>query len=89
MTKKEKLILLIPALWASVFDTVITVVHQSKEYWGGDLKEANEANPIGALFMKYHVSGLFILSALWWILIGCFGLLPTKEKFPEFFFCLH
>ena len=73
------LILLIPALWASVFDTVITVVHQSKEYWSGDLKEANEGNPIGALFMKYHVSGLFILSALWWVLIGVLGYyLPGK-----------
>jgi hypothetical protein len=79
MTKKEKLTLLIPALWASLFDTVITIVHQSKDYWSGDLKAANEANPIGAVFMKYHVAGLFILSALWMILVSVLGYyLPRK-----------
>lgn len=73
MTRKEKLILLIPALWTCLFDTVITIVHQSKEYWSGDLKVANEGNPIGALFMRNHVSGLFIISAFWLILIGVLG----------------
>lgn len=79
MTKKEKLILLIPPLWASLFDIVITIIFQPKEYWSGELSAANEGNPIGAMFMKHHVSGLFIISILWLILIGVLGYyLPRK-----------
>lgn len=61
MTSKNKILLLIPALYTSMFDIAITVIHQSKEYWNGDLSKANEGNPIGAFFMKNHVSGLFII----------------------------
>jgi uncharacterized membrane protein len=79
MTKKEKLILLIPPLWASLFDIAITIIYQPTEYWSGKLNAANEGNPIGALFMKHHVSGLFIISILWLILIGVLGYyLPRK-----------
>jgi hypothetical protein len=73
MTRKQRLLLLIPALWASLFDIVITIVHQPKEYWSGDLKAGNEGNPIGALFMRNHVSGIFVISILWLILIGVLG----------------
>ena len=47
MNKRKKLLALIPALWASLFDTVITIVHQPKEYWNGNLNVGNEANDIG------------------------------------------
>ena len=36
MTKAIKLLLLIPALWTSLFDIGITTLHQSEEYWRGD-----------------------------------------------------
>ena len=65
MTRRSKLLFLVPALWTSLFDTTITVIHQPKEYWNGDLSKANEGNPIGALFMGNHVSGLFIISGFW------------------------
>jgi hypothetical protein len=79
MIKREKLIILIPALWASLFDITITIVHQSKEYWNGNLNMANEANPIGNFMMKNHVSGIFIISIIWLILIGVLGYyLPKK-----------
>ena len=81
MTRKDKLLLLIPALWTSIFDVTITVIYQSKEYWDGDLTKANEGNPIGALFMKNHVSGLFVISGLWIITIGLLGyFLPRQAR---------
>ena len=79
MNKTKKLLALIPALWASLFDTVITIVHQPKEYWNGNLNTANEANDIGNFMMKQHVSGIFIVCGIWIILIAILGFyLPKK-----------
>jgi len=89
MTRKDKLLLLVPALWTSIFDITITVIHQSKEYWEGDLAKANEGNPIGALFMKNHVSGLFVISGLWIIAIGLLGyFLPRQASKIFLLFCV-
>ncbi len=89
MTRKDKLLLLVPALWTSIFDITITIIHQSREYWNGDLTKANEGNPIGALFMRNHVSGLFIISGLWIIIIGLLGyFLPQKIKKIFLLFCV-
>ena len=89
MTRKDKLLLLVPALWTSIFDITITVIHQSKEYWDGDLTKANEGNPIGALFMKNHVSGLFVISGLWIITIGLLGyFLPRQASKIFLLFCV-
>ncbi|WP_282035909.1 hypothetical protein [Saccharicrinis aurantiacus] len=75
----KKLVLAIPALWASIFDSVITIVHQPSEYWDGNLNKANEANPIGNFMMNYHTSGIFILCGLWIIAIALLGrYLPLK-----------
>lgn len=79
MTKKQKLLALIPPLWASIFDIAITIVHQPAEYWSGELTQANEGNPIGSFFMSNHISGIFIISIVWIgivIALGCF--LPRK-----------
>ena len=79
MTKREKLLALIPALWASLFDAIITIKGQSEAYWGGNLNMANEANPIGNFMMKHHVSGIFVVCGLWFILIAILGYyLPKK-----------
>ena len=79
MNKKEKLLALIPALWAALFDTIITITGQSAEYWNGNLDMANEGNPIGNFMMRNHVSGIFIVCGLWLILIGILGYyLPRK-----------
>ncbi|GGG46057.1 hypothetical protein [Bizionia arctica] len=79
MIKRVKLLALIPALWASLFDAVITIAHQPKAYWDGDLNLANEANTIGHFVMNQHVSGIFVLCAFWLILIGFIGYyLPKK-----------
>jgi hypothetical protein len=76
---KNKLTLLLPAFWACIFDETITIVKQKAEYWSGNLNAANEGNPIGAAFMQYHVSGIFVISAIWPILIGVIGLyLPAR-----------
>ncbi|MBD2756878.1 hypothetical protein [Spirosoma validum] len=76
---KNKFLILIPAYWACLFDEAITIVHQPAAYWNGNLNRANEANPIGALFMKSHVSGIFLLSILWLIAIGVIGyFLPLR-----------
>ncbi|WP_421920068.1 hypothetical protein [Marinifilum sp.] len=81
MNKKEKLLALIPALWVSLFDTIITILGQSNEYWNGNLSMANEGNPIGNFMMKNHVSGIFIVCGLWMILIGILGYyLPRKAS---------
>jgi len=70
---------LIPALWACLFDIVITILHQPTEYWSGDLNQANEGNPFGAFFMKTHISGIFTISAVWIILVIALGyFLPRR-----------
>ena len=79
MNNKGKILALIPALWTSLFDTIITIKGQSEEYWNGNLNMANEANPIGNFMMKNHVSGIFIICGIWLILIGVLGYyLPKK-----------
>jgi len=81
MKKNHRLLLLIPALWASVFDIFITSFWQDPDYWKGDLSKANEGNPIGAWFMSQHVSGLFVISIIWIILIAVLGYyLPAKLR---------
>jgi len=81
MKNTHKLLLLIPALWASIFDIFITTFFQNPDYWKGDLSKAKEGNPIGAWFMSQHVSGLFIISIIWVILIGVLGYyLPAKLR---------
>ena len=89
MTRKDKLLLSIPALWTCIFDTTITIIYQPKEYWNGDLTKANEGNPIGALFMENHVAGLFIISSLWILIIGLLGyFLPRRFGKIFLLFCV-
>ncbi|WP_296622134.1 hypothetical protein [Marivirga sp.] len=89
MKKNHKLLLLIPALWASIFDIFITTFFQNPDYWKGDLSKRREGNPIGDWFMSQHVSGLFIISAIWVILIGVLGYyLPAKLRKIFLLFCL-
>jgi hypothetical protein len=77
--KNTKLLLLIPALWASLLDIGLTIYGQSSDYWKGNLKVANEGNPIGVTFMKNHVSGIFLVCGIWIILIVVLGYyLPRK-----------
>ncbi|KUJ62100.1 hypothetical protein AR687_08730 [Flavobacteriaceae bacterium CRH] len=80
----SKFILLIPAYWACLFDEIITIVNQSDAYWKGDLSKANEGNPIGAFVMAHHTSGLFIISALWLVLIGIIGYYLSDKKLKIF-----
>lgn len=80
----SKLILLIPAYWACLFDVVITIIKQSDEYWKGDLSKANEGNPIGAFAMAYHTSGLYVICALWLILIAIIGCKLSNRKLKIF-----
>lgn len=89
---KLKFLSLIPALWTSLFDIVMTICGQPDEYWNGNLTKANEANPIGHFVMNNHVSGLFIISALWIIIIVLLGYyLPKKlsKVFLLFVFIAH
>lgn len=69
----------IPAYWAALFDIIITITHQKPAYWKGNLKQANEGNPFGAYMMAQHVSGIFVISLLWLVIIGLAGrFLPYK-----------
>ena len=90
--KKQKIVSLIPALWASLFDTIITILYQPKEYWQGNLDKANEENPIGKFIMQYHVSGLFIVCFIWIITLCLLGYyLPKKlsQIFLLFILIVH
>ncbi len=79
MIKRNKVFPLIPALFSSCFDVSITAIYQPKSYWQGDLSNANEGNPLGYLFMNWHQSGLFIISAIWIFAIILLGYyLPKK-----------
>ncbi|MEL6558453.1 MAG: hypothetical protein AAFQ94_09730 [Bacteroidota bacterium] len=79
MDKLSRWLHLLPALIASLIDIAITIIHQPKGYWEGNLNEANEGNPIGALFMENHISGLFVISGIEVLLIILLGYyLPTR-----------
>jgi hypothetical protein len=71
--KQARLYPLIPAFCASIIDITVTVVHQAPAYWAGNLSQANEGNPIGNMMMKNHVSGIFVISGIWLVLIGLLG----------------
>ena len=76
---KSKRLRFVPAYWAAIFDVAITIIHQPKEYWDGNLGKANEGNPFGAYMMANHVSGIFVISAIWLVIIGVVGyFLPPK-----------
>ncbi|WP_066633319.1 hypothetical protein [Labilibacter marinus] len=76
---KVKLISIIPGFGVALVDIFVTIFYQPASYWQGNLQTANEANPIGAFFMHGHISGIFILSGLWLVLIVVLAyLLPTK-----------
>jgi hypothetical protein len=86
---KSKTLRLIPAIWASLFDIGITIIHQPNEYWNGDLTKGNEGNPVGSLFMLSHISGLFIISGLWLIIISILGYaLPKRARRIFLLFCV-
>jgi hypothetical protein len=77
--RSEKIASLIPAFWASLFDITVTIIHQPKEYWNGDLSSANEGNPIGQFMMSQHILGIFVISILWLLAIILLGYyLPRK-----------
>lgn len=57
--KNRSWLSLVPAYWADVFDIVITATHQNPDYWRGNLKQANEGNPIGAYVMANHIFVFF------------------------------
>jgi hypothetical protein len=89
MTKNKKILSIVPAMSASLIDIIITIVHQPKEYWSGNLRKANEGNPIGALFMEHHVAGLFIISGIWLIMIALLGyFLPEFIRRVFLLFCV-
>ncbi len=69
MEAMSRFIPLIPAFWSCLFDVAMTIIHQSPEYWQGNLNRANEGNPIGNLFMKNHASGIFVITAIWLLII--------------------
>ena len=68
--KNRSWLSLVPAYWAALFDIVITATHQNPDYWRGNLKKANEGNPIGAYVMSHHVFGFFVISLIWLVIIG-------------------
>lgn len=89
MMNKEKVILLAPALWSSLFDITLTIIHQPVEYWEGNLTKSNEGNPIGAFFMSQHITGLFVISGLWLVAISFLGYyLPLRIRKIFLLFCV-
>ena len=79
MNKKQKLLAIVPALWAIFFEAVITIVHQSEEYWNGILNMAYDGYSIGSLLEKKYVPETFISCVLTMIIIGVLGYyLPRK-----------
>lgn len=77
--KPNKWISMVPALIAAIIDISVTIIHQPKAYWEVNLSKANEGNPIGASLMANHVSGIFVISGIWIVIIIVAGYyLPTK-----------
>lgn len=76
---KTRLINIFPAFWAALFDIIITIYFQPKEYWDGNLKNHNEANPIGSFAMNESIYGIFVISIIWLILILIMGLFLPKN----------
>ncbi|WP_460936718.1 hypothetical protein [Spirosoma humi] len=81
---KNRFLLLIPAYWACLFDETVTILNQPAAYWRGNLKAGNEANPIGAVLMRNHVSGIFLISFAWLVAIGVIGYMLPEKFFKTF-----
>ena len=79
MNRLNRWINLAPTLIACLIDISITIVHVPKEYWQGNLNKANEGNPLGAIFMANHISGLFIISAIEVVLIMLLGYYLSRK----------
>lgn len=75
----NRLIKIFPAFFAAMFDILITIYFQPKEYWNGNLKIHNEANPIGNFAMNESIYGLFIISIIWLLIIIALGLFLPKK----------
>ncbi|MBN8820900.1 MAG: hypothetical protein J0I82_02670 [Spirosoma sp.] len=71
--KNKSWLSFVPAYWAALFDIIITITHQSDDYWQGNLTKANEGNPFGAYMMAHHVSGIFVICFIWLVIIGLVG----------------
>ena len=76
---KNRLIQIFPAFFAAMFDILVTIYFQPQEYWNGNLKNHNEANPIGSFAMNESIYGIFIISVLWLIIILLMGIFLPKK----------
>jgi len=91
-SRKINLLMIIPTFAVALFDMAITITHQPNQYWEGNLLATREGNPVAVAFMNEHVSGFFVLSAIWLSIIFLLGyFLPRKVShfFLFVIFVLH
>jgi len=86
------LLILVPALWACLFDLIVTIINQPNAYWKGNLQMVREGNPLIGVLMKHHILGILIFVFLWLLTIGIIGYyLPSKllRMFSLFVLVIH
>lgn len=81
---KSRLVLLVSPLFAAVVDCAVTIMYQPAAYWAGNLDVHDEVNPVGKMFLQWHQSGIFILSALWLLLVAI-AIIKLPIKFSFYF----
>lgn len=65
VTTNKSLARSLPALFAALVDISFTLSFQKSNYWAGNGKAVNEANPIGHLLAGIHYLGLPLICFIW------------------------
>lgn len=65
-----RLWLMVPVSALITTDALLTLMGQPASYWGGDLSQAVEANPLARAFLAVHPAAFSVL-VLAWMVLAC------------------
>lgn len=67
---KCKLWLCLPAVVTHLFDSVVTLLGQSSEYWGGQYNQVTEFNPVSHFALVTHPLEYLVYTVLQFIVVS-------------------
>ena len=67
---KCKLWLCLPAVITHLFDSVVTLLGQSSEYWGGQYNQVTEFNPVSHFALVTHPLVYLVYTVLQFIIVS-------------------
>lgn len=82
MKTKNNIWYAIPACIVCTADQIFTLIGQSKNYWGEDRSQANEANDLFNYFLQIS-PWMFELGILIWMCLFTFTILKAPKRFAK------